>query len=291
MGRFLRLIMVAAGLLTGGFASRSLADPALWVVHSPSATVYLFGTVHVLPQGASQAWMDPAIGAALAASSELWTEADLGNLSSSVSAIRRYGLNSSQEIVSLLPASYRAAFLRQVGQGGVPETLIAHARPWLAEMLLNAAAMQHAGPMTLGVEGTLLAYARGHRMSTPSFETLDEQFAILADLPEAAQLTSLEQQIDEFDSTGQSFSQLLEAWRSGDDRRLDKLTNQDMREHNEAVWTELILRRNERFAQKIGDRLQGGGTAFVAVGAGHMCGSVGVPALLRQAGFAVTRIQ
>ena len=87
------------------------------------------------------------------------------------------------------------------------------------------------------------------------------------------------------------FAELLAAWRGGDEAKLDSLTNQDMRAHDEALWTELILRRNQHFAQRIGDRLQGTGTAFVAVGAAHLCGSTGVPALLERAGYAVKRVQ
>ena len=40
--------------------------------------------------------MDGAIERALSASSEVWTEADIGDLSSSVGAIRRFGLASAQ---------------------------------------------------------------------------------------------------------------------------------------------------------------------------------------------------
>ena len=64
-----------------------------------------------------------------------------------------------------------------------------------------------------------------------------------------------------------------------------------MRTRDPQAWTELILRRNERFAQKIGERLQGSGTAFVAVGAAHLCGLTGVPAMLQREGYAVTRLQ
>ena len=272
-------------------ATPACADPALWVARSSTAAVYLFGTVHILPSNDAGGWMTPALRTALAASSELWTEADIGDLAGNVGAIRHYGLDAEHTVAEQLPPAYRARYSRQMAYGGVPATLAAHARPWLAEILLNAAALQHAGPVGLGVETSLLAYAHDHHMRTPTFETVDQQFAMMADMPAADQLASLKQQIDEFDGAAGMFAQLLAVWRSGDEAKLDRLTNQDMRAHDEAVWTELILRRNERFAQRIGDRLQGTGTAFVAVGAAHLCGSTGVPALLGRAGFSVTRVQ
>ena len=267
------------------------AAPALWVARSSTSAVYLFGTVHMLPANDTGVWMTPVVRKALADSSELWTEADVGDLAGNVGAIRHYGMDAQHSIAEQLPPAYRERFGQEIARSGVPSALVAHARPWLAEILLNAAALQRAGPIGAGAESVLLAYAHGHHMSTPTFETVDQQFAMMADMPVADQLASLKQQIDAFDGAAEMFKQLLATWRSGDEAKLDRLTNQDMRAHDEAVWTELILRRNERFAQRIGDRLQGSGTAFVAVGAAHLCGSTGVPALLARAGFTVTRVQ
>jgi uncharacterized protein YbaP (TraB family) len=84
---------------------------------------------------------------------------------------------------------------------------------------------------------------------------------------------------------------MLAAWEAGDQPKLDKMINLQLKAKNELLWTELILRRNEKFSDKINDRLQGSGTAFVAVGAGHLCGSDGVPALLARHGFTVTRVE
>ena len=285
MLRPMRALFVAILLL----AVPAYADPALWVARSSSATVYLFGTVHVLPVG--EKWMDAAITAALAASTEVWTEADISDLSSSVNAIRHYGLGAAQSTEQLLPEAYRARYRAQAAASGMPEALLAQGRPWLVEVLLTGASLKQAGPMSFGAEAGLLAYAREHHEATPTFETVDQQFAILADMPQEAQLASLENQIDESDNAGPQFRTLLAAWRAGDDAGLDRLINQQMRASSEIVWTELILRRNERFAQRIAERLAGSGTAFVAVGVAHLCGSVGVPRLLLNQGFSVERVR
>jgi uncharacterized protein YbaP (TraB family) len=265
------------------------ADPAIWVAHKGTATVYLFGTIHVLPAGTQ--WMDRAVLMALGASQEIWTEADISSLSSSINAIRHYGLHADRPTVDLLPEAYRARYREQVAQSGMPAALFDQAQPWLVEILLSAVAMQHYGSMGLGVEASLMRYAADHHLATPTFETLDTQFAMLADLPLDAQLASLEEQIDEFDLAGTQFAELLSAWRAGDDATLDRLTNQDMRKHNVIMWTELILRRNEHFTQKIEERLDGSGTFFVAIGAAHLCGSTGIPALLRTHGIKVDRLR
>jgi uncharacterized protein YbaP (TraB family) len=272
------------------FFGPARANPALWMVTSRSATVYLYGTVHVLPKSVS--WMDDKVQQALAASSELWTEAEVGDLQETVNAIRHYGIAAPGETEALLPEQYRQRYDKQIAQTNVPPVIFAHARPWLAEILLTTGALHRAGDTQPGVDMTLLTYAHDHKMTTPTFESADQQFAMLSDMPQAAQISSLEDTIDEFDQAGPVFGKLVDAWQAGDEVTLDKLINQTMRAKNEAVWTELILRRNERFAERIGDRLQGAGVAFVAVGAGHLCGrDDGVPAILEHRGFTVKRIE
>jgi uncharacterized protein YbaP (TraB family) len=282
-----RLVAVVVTMLS--LVGNACADPALWMVKSRSATVYLFGTVHVLPKTVT--WMNTKIQAALAASSELWTEADIGDLSDGIDAIRHYGIAAPGETEHLLPPEYRARYASQIAKTGLNTTLLAHARPWLADMLLTTSAIQHAGGGESGVDMVLLAYAHDHTLLTPTFETMDQQFAMMADLPQDAQIASLENAIDEFDHAGPIYGDMLSAWETGDQAKLDTLINQELKAKNDLLWTELILRRNEKFAEKLGDRLQGSGTAFVAVGAGHLCGSDGVPGLLSRRGFEVTRIE
>jgi uncharacterized protein YbaP (TraB family) len=281
------MLRILAALLF--LATTAKAEPALWVAHGDAATVYLFGTVHVLPP--DQKWLGPHVSEALGKTKEIWTEANISDLSGAVKAIRHYGLGPAHGTEKELPVEYRARYLKQATDSGLPAALVSVARPWLAEILLGGAALRKGGALQLGVEAALLAYAHDHHVLTPTFETLDEQFAILSDMPEKAQITSLEQQIDEFDGARAEYEQLLAAWLAGDVDKIDKLTNQEMRAQDEMVWTELILRRNERFAQKISDRLQGTGVAFVAVGAAHLVGSTGVPALLRNYGFTVERVK
>jgi uncharacterized protein len=47
-------------------AASPQASPALWRVHRGASTVYLFGSMHVLPDG--YAWTTPEIDAAMSAS-------------------------------------------------------------------------------------------------------------------------------------------------------------------------------------------------------------------------------
>jgi uncharacterized protein YbaP (TraB family) len=263
------------------------ADPALWVVRSSTATVYLFGTVHMLP--AKTQWHSPIIDRALESSQEVWTEADSGDLPTLVRLIRRYGLNPTGSLNSVLPKRYRARYSMEMSSAGLNTDLYGHVKPWLATMLLDGGAMRrtHIG---FGVETDLLAYARKHHKGTPTFETADQQFSILSDLPIESQARALELQIEGYPSANGQMNDLVRAWLAGDDGLVDKLSNQPLAESDERYFDDVIVRRNENFAQAIATRLQGSGTAFVAIGAAHLCGKDSIQYFLHNYGLTAERL-
>ena len=58
--------------LAVGATSAAAAQPAIWTVRSRTATLVLFGSIHLLPPGLD--WRPPALDAALSEADELWFE-------------------------------------------------------------------------------------------------------------------------------------------------------------------------------------------------------------------------
>ena len=79
---------------------------------------------------------------------------------------------------------------------------------------------------------------------------------------------------------------MIHAWSVGDQAKLDQLINGDLDEFPEARKL-LLDDRNARWVPKIEAMLKEKHTFFITVGAGHLTGAKGVPALLRKAGYAV----
>jgi uncharacterized protein YbaP (TraB family) len=282
-----RVVAAILGAQVAFAAGSALAEPALWVVRSPTATVYLFGTVHMLPSKTQ--WHSPTIDRALASSGEVWTEADSGTLPSLVRLIRRYGLSPDKNLISVLPKRYRARYDMEMSSAGLSVDQYGHVKPWLATMLLDGGTL-HRTHIGFGVETDLLAYARTHHKRTPTFETADEQFSILSDLPIASQARALELQIEGYPSANGQMNGLVRSWLAGDDATVDRLSNQPLAESDSRYFDDVIVRRNENFAQAIATRLQGSGTAFVAIGAAHLCGRDDIQYFLHNYGLTAERL-
>jgi len=95
---------VLAVLIVGAFfvlapAAPAAAEPALWKLTGPHATVYLFGTVHFLKPGTQ--WRSPKIDAAFASASTLWEElADAGDLAAAAT-LHKVLVGLSQALIVL----------------------------------------------------------------------------------------------------------------------------------------------------------------------------------------------
>ncbi|USD37117.1 TraB/GumN family protein [Ferrimonas sp. SCSIO 43195] len=81
--------------------------------------------------------------------------------------------------------------------------------------------------------------------------------------------------------------ELIQAWRSGDQKTLARLTYDDMAQEPEA-WQALMVNRNQGMARTLSDWLTQDDRLFVVVGAGHLVGEQSIPALLKQQGLTVT---
>jgi len=282
MRAILAALAAAAGLLLS--PTTGAAEPAVWTVRDADSTIVLFGSVHLLPEGLD--WRPPALDAALEDADDLWfetpTEGGEGRM-----ATRALGMLPVGESLSAkLSPDGRARLERMSDAVGLSPAAIDGLRPWLADLTLSVATLIRDGARAeAGVEAVLAdaAPTAGRRY----FETPWEQVAFLAEAPEADQLASLEETLRQLDEDPELFTRLVRAWLAGDQAALDALGVAPLRTLSPVLYERLIAGRNRRWTALILERLAGSGATVIVVGAGHLTGPDGVPALLRARGVAV----
>ena len=84
---------------------------------------------------------------------------------------------------------------------------------------------------------------------------------------------------------------MVAAWENGDAEALDTLMVDSMKDVDSAIYEALIVRRNAAWVEDIKALMEGDEDALVTVGAGHLVGEGGVPALLQAEGYTVERVQ
>jgi uncharacterized protein YbaP (TraB family) len=283
----MRRALLLPFLLLCLLAAPARAQPPVWIVHGPHATLVLFGSIHLLPPGLD--WEPPRLKQALAESNELWFEIPF-DPASSLSAFQeasRRGLQPDGHTLSQdLDAASRAKLVRAVQACGLPLDGVNRLRPWYADILLSVASIRQYGAGSEGgVEQTLAA--ANTAIPRRAFETIDQQIGFFADAPMTDQVASLKETMSEIEEGPAEYRKLVKAWMAGDTGAIRREAIGPLMKQAPGVYKSLVVARNQRWLQQINERLQGQGEAVMVVGVGHLIGPDSVPALLRREGVRV----
>lgn len=286
----LRSLWITIALMLFACASAS-ADPALWVAKSPTATVYLFGTVHVLPE--AMPWHYPELDAALAASNELYVEENDDSPLAMQVLVLKYGMDLQHPLSGKLAADDQArldAAARDAGVAGGATTLDAM-QPWLAALTISVAPLIKAGydPKS-GADKQLQRLFAAAGKPVGAFETAEKQIKLFAEMSPSLQLDLLHSALDDYAKGPAEIDKLVHAWQSGKVGIIAATVNDGMRKHYPDLYKLLLVDRNRDWAKQIEALLKQHGTVFVAVGAGHLAGPGSVQAQLRALGIETERV-
>lgn len=287
-----RLIIAAVGATVALCSTGALADPALWRVKGSHASIYLYGTVHVLKPG--QHWSTPTVDKALSDSADLWLEIpDADDPAKVGPLVQSLGLDPAHPLSSKLDEAELAKLDTAAKAAGLPgERAMEPMRPWLASVSLSVLPLIKAGyDPNSGVEKKLKATMSAQGKPVHGLETLEQQFHYFADMTPSTELAMLTATLDEVDAGTQRLDALVSAWQDGNLKQLGTLTNDYMARQSTDLYRILISGRNQRWASQLDTRLKGEGTSFVAVGAAHLVGPDSVQAQLTRLGYTVERVQ
>lgn len=290
MQRFYRFLAVIALSLL--LVTTAQAKPLLWSVKQGNTTIYLFGTVHLLPSDID--WMSSKLDDALNRSQRLSIELVDDDPATVQLLLTKYGVDPSHPLSQKLPAADREKLKLAAVEAKLPggEQSLERMRPWLAALVLTVTPLVQAGmDPNQGVDKQLKARMIKAGKPVDGLETADQQLRILADMPETLQLDMLRQTFREIEEGPKKLRELIDVWKSGDTQAIARLESTDLQRESPELYKQLIVDRNKAWAQTIAKRLHdpAGGTSIIAVGAGHLAGPDSLQKQLESMGFTVIR--
>ena len=269
------------------------ANPALWRVSDTDTTIYLFGTVHVLPP--TLEWRTDKIDKALAESKAVYFETDLDPAPNEIlTLLQKLGMYPPSERLSdKLSEEDRAAFEKAANDLGLPAFQLDTMRPWLAGITLAEAMITKAGyDATSGVERKLAPSAIGAGKQIRRLETIEQQLLAFADVSEKAQLRFLMDGVRQMDEEAAVLDNMVKAWAAGDIGQLEKIMIEEDFQEMPEIYDALLVKRNRNWAKQIDELVDAeAGTFFIAVGAAHLVGKDSVIAMLKPIGHTAERVE
>lgn len=290
-----RVFAAVAALIALGSAAQARAPqarPALWSVSDADTTVYLFGTIHLLPE--NYQWRTSKLDQAVGGSQQLVIETivddkDPAKLFQAMSSLAfSPGL---PPLAQRVPPAKRAALNEAVRKSGFPPQAFDRMETWAVAFILLGNQFKDLGLKgTEGVESSLRSSFLGQGKPIAELESNLQQLSFFDKLPEKAQRDLLEGALEQSSTIHGDFHEMLSAWVRGDVKAIARTFNRDLASSPD-LRDALIKQRNANWAKWIERRMAQPGALMVAVGAGHLAGPDSVVDQLKRSGYRVRRLQ
>ena len=316
----LYLVFVLAIFSLNGCATTGQpgSSPALWHLEHQGEELWLFGTIHRLPnqQGAvfrrknatrinrtpPMSWKTLALRKAMDNSETLLVEMlplDGNALLNALAKAAEQRATMGQPLQQLLSTEQQEVLFEAAEKRGIAASLLQKADPLTVLSLFSNTAPRHANGSERGADYWLIVEADYRRLAIDGLENLDDRLqalhtavAQLADREQAQVfMRFLETELGELSVDDPEYRELVRLWASGNTQELGSRMER-YQTYLPTIYKAFIAARNEARLNNLEQHwLNNGDNEVLAVGIGHLVGPNSLIDLLKQRGYQVSRIQ
>lgn len=264
-------------------------QPPIWVVSDADSEITLYPTLHILP--ANVEWKSEELTNRLADADEVWFEIMPGSENDPALQMKtiELGMVPGSSISSNLTEAELATLKELLVPLGMPFEAADTMRPWMLSTMASVGLLVENGfNPNSGVEKQLLPMIQGQKIR--ALETATAQLEMLASMPDDDQMNMLKEMLAELDETAEDLKELVTDWSVGNIADLEDELLDEMKADYPISFDAIFTQRNKNWVDQIEIEMKGSGTDFIAVGAGHLVGEDGVPAMLKARGYDVKRL-
>lgn len=289
MGKRLTSAIAVALLVTSTLVAQT-GKSFMWKVEGEGGTAYLLGSLHVL----TPEWypLNATINKAFGESKVLVEEVDIDETSDPtqmMAALMKAMLTDGKTLDQMIAPETYAEVKKRAEKAGLPMIAINRMKPWLVAITLMAPTLQAAGfKPELGVDRHFYDRAIGSNMKRQALETLQYQLDRFDELPPPLQEELLKTTMADLDTEVSSVKEMAQAWAFGNVAAIEKMTLKALQDSPE-LYKRLLIERNNNWIPHVEKCLKDKADCFIVVGAAHLVGPDGLPALLTKKGYKVTQ--
>jgi len=267
--------------------------PALWKVTDLDSTLYLYGTVHLLPDDTD--WQRRDMQAAFDEVGTVYFEIpDTNKAALEASTMQRlHGrYTDGRQLSSYMDNLNQKRLFAAASNADIPPAALENFKPWLVTDMLMIAAAEKAGLKSENSADTALrAKAKAAQKTTKSLDTMSTYIEAVALQPDWVQMQGLEDTITNFDTLPSDIEKVNEAWLVGNTDILESNLIYPAQKRSPELYKALITDRNEKWAKTLDEFMKGDGRGMAVVGIGHLIGNDGLPSQMRELGYDVERVR
>lgn len=275
-------------------AARHLQDPGmqqpatslLWKIsgNGLSAPSYLFGTFHIMCK--TDFSIGPKLDSILRLTQQLYGELDMDDPSVQLQLLAGMRLTNTTLTNLMGKEAFDSASETFKQLTGLPLSMFDQFSPFMPISMLAINSMpckDNVQPETLFSE-----WAKQHKLPVLGLETVQDQINAVNAQPLDSQAMALTKTLHNFDSVKISMRDMMAEYKKNDPEAVYRFIKENSTDNGD-FETRMLTQRNQNWIPVIRKAITAK-PSFIAVGAGHLGGSNGVLALLRQAGYELTPV-
>jgi uncharacterized protein YbaP (TraB family) len=281
----LALVLATSPLL--GQAGKSF----MWKIEGDGgSSTYLLGSLHVL----TPEWypLNATINKAFTDSKVLIEEIDIDEAADPalmMSALMKAMLPDGKTLDQVIAPDVYAEVKRRADNAGLPMMAIQRMKPWLVAITLMAPTLQAAGfKPELGVDQHFYNRAVSSGMKRQALETMAYQLDRFDQMSPKLQEDLLKSTMEDLDHEVASVKEMAEAWGTGNVAAMEKMTLVGLKETPE-LYARLLVERNNNWMPQVERCVKERAGCFIVVGAAHLVGPDGLPAMLAKKGYRISQ--
>lgn len=256
-------------------------------ISSDDSRVYALGSIHL---GTADLYpLDPIIEKAFEKSEVLAVELDITdpkNVFKAQAYILKKGLYKKGDSIENHADPELVKDLKEVlGEENFEK--VKFYKPWVLLFQISSSLAYNTLDVKYGVDFYFINKAKESDKKIVALETIEEQLDAFSEIPEEDQLKILKSNLEELKDLKDKkieeyYSELLNAYKDGDKKRLEELLLGDLKKEGYDVFYQYVyIKRNFRFVEGIKRLMKDYKSIFVVIGAGHLIGEENVVKLLQ----------
>jgi uncharacterized protein YbaP (TraB family) len=279
------LLAMPHGALRAQQAVKPQTKHSLWKVEGRTNALYLFGSIHFLKKDFYP--LPQPIEDAYKQSQVVVFEVNLDEMGSPESQLKMLQSGKQPEGQTLKDTLSKETYAKleaHLSESGAPVILFDALRPWMVAVALIGSELMKLGfNPEEGVDKYFFGKAKKDKKEIVPLETLDFQLSFFTGLTKQEEDAMLRETLQEISNFKKDLQQIIDAWKTGDTKALEKLTLDAMRDYPQ-LHKKLLIDRNKQWVDKLQKLHASGKTVFVVVGAAHLVGKDSVIDLLNAKG-------
>lgn len=265
---------------------------SMWQLEGRNNSIYLLGSVHLLR--ADDHPLPSVMDEAYEEAETVIMELDMDDIDpiEAQSLLTELGLiHDDRSLADLMGAEAYAEAAALANSADIPLSMLVQSEPWLAAITVEQLMLSRIGFNPLyGIEHHFMEKAEADEKEILGLETVGEQLRFLDGMSLEAQRDLLLQSLKESVDIRKIMDELVDAWRHGNIEFMQDNMLDEMKQYPELYQT-IVVDRNRNWVAKVLELLDDEEDYLIVVGALHLIGEDGLPALLTREGLSVRQLR